>query len=120
MSRLVLCVLFLLIPMSVWGQTVVRNPRSVTFTCPDHAQDDNHEIDIVRASDGVVVQTITGGDPPADAEGMVTIALNVQPVAFGTYTVRVRAVAAGIKSDASDSSDVWERAPGKPTGLIVK
>jgi hypothetical protein len=94
-------------------QVPVTNPRAVIFTCPDHAQDTGHEIDIVNAQ-GVVIQTLTAGDPAADTAGDVEIPINVQPVTFGSYTVRVRATFGAIKSLSSDPSAVWERSPGKP------
>lgn len=91
----------------------VVNPRAVVFTCPDHAQDTGHEIDVVDAS-GTVIQTIQGGDPAEDAAGEVRVELNLQPVAFGSYTLRVRATAGTLKSPDSVPSDVWFRAPGQP------
>lgn len=95
----------------------VPNPTKVVFNCPDHAQDTNHEIDIVTAA-GVVVQTIQAGDPPADANGDVTVQLNVQPIKFGTYTVRVRVVADQFKSEDAPSPQ-WVRVPGKPTNVRI-
>lgn len=96
-------------------QAVPSNPRAVVFQCPDHAQDTAHELDIVDSA-GVVIQTIQGGDPPAAANGDVTIAINVQPIAFGVYTVRVRAVAGSLKSVDSDPA-TFARVPGKPTDV---
>jgi hypothetical protein len=98
----------------------VRNPSGVMFTCPDHALDDGHEEDIVDSVTGVVVQTIQGGDPAADAQGNVSIALNVQPVKFGTYTFVVRAKAGALMSPNSVPSDVWQRSPGQPGQPIPK
>jgi hypothetical protein len=98
----------------------VRNPSGVMFTCPDHALDDGHEVDIVDSVTGVVVQTIQGGDPAADAQGNVSIALNVQPVKFGTYTFVVRAKAGALMSPNSVPSDVWQRSPGQPGQPIPK
>ena len=106
----------LLLSVSTTAQTVIKNPRAVTFTCPDHGRDDGHEVDIINSA-GVVIQTLQGGDPPADASGVVTVVLNVQPIAFGSYTIVVRAVAGTAKSTNSVPSDVWERAvmqTGKP------
>ena len=55
-----------LVAPPVFAQTpAVKNPSALTFACPDHAQDTGHEIDIVRAADGVIIQTIQGGDPPS-------------------------------------------------------
>jgi len=97
----------------------VKNPRNVEFTCPDHAIDTEHELDIVRTSDGVVVQTILLGDPAA-ADGVVRTTINVQPVAFGEYVARVRVVAGTVKSDSSPDSNRFERAPGQPGSVIVR
>ena len=118
-----LCVLGLLAIVASWqlghAQTVIKNPSGLAFQCPDHALDDAHEIAIVRESDGVTIQTIAAGDPPL-VEGEVVAAINVQPVAFGQYRFRVRAIAGGVASDWSELSDVWERAPGRPSGLVVR
>lgn len=100
---------------TVLQATVVQNPTLVTFLCPDHAQDTGHEIDIVSTVDNKVVQTINGGDPAADSQGMVSIKLNVQPITFGTYITRVRAIFGSVKSVNSPDSDVWERSPGPPS-----
>lgn len=102
------------------AQLPVKNPSVLAFQCPDHDRDDSHEIDIVRVADGSVIQTLAGGDPAADAAGEVTIAVNVQPVAFGQYRFVVRAAAGSVKSDDSAPSAIWERTPGKPTGLMVR
>lgn len=98
---------------------VVKNPTTIAFQCADHARDDQHEVDIVTSA-GVVVQTLLVGDPPADANGDVVVTVNVQPVAFGSYTFVARAVAATLKSANSTPSDVWERAPGAPSKPIAK
>lgn len=100
------------------ADATVKNPRGVGFTCADHAADDAHEVQIVRASDGAVIQTIAGGDPAAVA-GEVVIPINVQPVAFGLYRFRVRALAGGLASDWAESQ-VWERVPGAPTNVIAR
>lgn len=100
-------------------QTIIKNPSGVSFTSPDHDMVDNYEIDIVRVSDGVVIQTIQGGHPAADASGTVTVTFNIQPIAFGEYRVVVRAVAGTQKSDNSDPSEVWSRAPGRPTNVRI-
>lgn len=113
----VLVLVGLSVPM--FSQTVPKNPTGLAWTCPDHALDDAHEIAIVRESDGVTIQTLAAGDPPLTGTEVVA-ALNVQPVAFGQYRFRVRALAAGVSSDWSELSEIWERAPGKPTGLVVR
>mgnify|MGYP001582814753 CR=1 FL=1 len=96
----------------------VKNPIAVEFDCPDHAGDTGHEVDIINAI-GVVVQTLTVGDPPA-VNGRVTVNLNVQPISFGAYTIKIRAVALEVKSVDSVPSDVWERVPGQPSRPVVR
>ena len=98
----------------------VKNPRGVTITCPDHDRDDQHEVDIVRVSDGQVVQTILAGDPAPNSTGDVDLLINVQPIAFGQYRFVVRAVAGSLKSENSQPSEIWERAPGAPSIKKVK
>jgi hypothetical protein len=104
------------------AQAQIRNPRAVQFACPDHDQDTGHELDILDST-GKVIQTLELGDPAASGTGtlpdgtpapLVTATINVQPVAFGTYTAVVRAVFGTAKSDPSQPSDPWVRAPGRP------
>jgi len=115
----------LLLATALFAQTppppapVVKNPTLVTFTCADHDRDTQHELDIINV-DGAVVQTLLIGDPPADADGVVHATINVQPVAFGSYTVKVRAVAGDLKSDDSVASAVWQRVPGAPSKPSVR
>ena len=112
--------LMLILPIAVSAQGVIKNPSALAFICPDHALDDGHEVDIVRESDGVVVATLLGGDPPLNAAGEVAIAVNVQPIAFGQYRFVARAVAGTVKSDSSLPSMLWERAPGRPTNVVPR
>lgn len=97
------------------AQQPIRNPSAVAFLCPDHAQDTEHEIDIVRVSDAQVVATLLGGDPPLNAQNEVVVPINVQPIAFGQYQFVARAVAGTVKSANSVPSDIWERTPGAPS-----
>lgn len=114
-----LLIIAFLASIAVSARQNIRNPRAVSFQCPDHAQDDQHQVDIVSSS-GTVIQTILGGDPPADGSGVVTIPLNVQPIAFGTnYTVRVRAVAGSAVSDSGVSDNVFDRVPGAPSRVTI-
>jgi hypothetical protein len=104
--------------LALQAPALVSNPTLVVFTCPDHDQDTGHEIDIVEASTGRVVQTLQIGDPPADAAGDVAVTINVQPIKFGAFWFKVRATAdtAGgvVKSADSKESDLWSRVPGAP------
>lgn len=106
--------------LAALSQVVIKNPSAVAFICPDHLTDDQHEIDIVRVSDGTIVQTLLGGDPALNMDGEVVIPVNVQPVGFGLYRFIARAVAGGVRSDNSAPSPIWERAPGKPTGVEAR
>lgn len=103
--------------------TTYRNPSTIEFECPDHATDDGHEVDIVRVSDNVVVQTLNVGDPAAvgTANNMPTVrvTLNVQPVTFGTYRFVVRAIAGTSESENSAPSPNWERVPGRPGNVVI-
>ena len=98
----------------------VKNPSGLKFQCPDHAQDTGHEVDIVHATTGAVVQTLTFGDPALDANGDVVLAINVQPVSFGSYRFVARATAGASKGKDSAPSDVWERTPGAPSKPVVQ
>lgn len=105
--------------VAVGAEAQVKNPRAIAFTCPDHATDTGHEVDVIDAK-GVVIQTIQGGDPALNAAGEVEIPLNLQPVAFGAYMFRVRATAGAVKSPDSVASEVWERTPGQPGKPVPK
>jgi len=91
-----------------------KNPTVLVFACADHDRDDQHEVDIVRDSDGQVIQTLLVGDPPAASNGDVEVNVNVQPVAFGRYHFVARSVAGSLKSNNSTPSEVWERGPVAP------
>ena len=106
--------------ISLYAQVPVKNPSGLAFLCPDHATDSGHEVDIIRESDGVVIQTLSVGDPPLNAQGEVEVAINVQPVAFGQYRFAARATAGALESDTSVPSALWERVPGRPSGIVVK
>lgn len=97
----------------------VKNPTRIEFTCPDHARDDNHEVDIIDTT-GAITQTLLVGDPAADAAGKVSVVVNVQPVAFGSFRFQVRAIAGAIKGENSPVTDPWERTPGAPSKGLVK
>ena len=103
----------LLCAAPAWAQNV-KNPTRAIFKCSaDHDMHTGHEIDVINES-GAVLQTLTFGTAAPDANGDVTLAINVQPVSFGAYTAKVRATAGAWKSESSEPSNVWERVPGKP------
>lgn len=125
--NLKLCVVLLLssvaVPALAHAQTpAVKNPSGLEFTSADHAIVTSYELDIVRESDKVVVQTLTVANSPVIAlvAGKVVIPLNVQPVTFGSYRIVSRAVAGALKSVDSVPSDVFERVPGAPSKGVLK
>jgi hypothetical protein len=96
----------------------VKNPNAVEFTSADHATITGYEVDIL--SGATVISTLVLGKGTL-AGGIVTLPLNVQPIAFGTYTLRIRAVAsATLKSENSVPSDPWDRVPGPPSKPTIK
>ena len=112
--RTALVLLVALCAVPAFAQGIVKNPTALLFTCPDHATDTAHEVDIVDAKSGNVIQTLQVGDPPALANGDVQVTLNVQATTFGAYMFVVRAIGGGVSSVPSLPSAVWERAPGQP------
>lgn len=110
--RKILILALLLITVPALAQNV-KNPTLLTFTSIDWATVDRHEIEIIRTSDSVVVQTLVDSGPYTDENIMVGI--NVMPVAFGEYVIMVRACAGTLCSDESDQSNLWDRVPGRPS-----
>jgi hypothetical protein len=113
MKRLIFVLAALLVATAAAAQTV-KNPTKAIFTSPDAANVTGYELDIINEA-GAVVQTMTFPATPADPQGEVTLVINVQPVNFGKYTSVVRAIYQAVKSINSNTSDVWERAPGQPS-----
>ena len=99
----------------------VNNPTAVQFTAsPDHAQLTRYDLDIVSPSN-TVIQTLNLAKPTPDAQNTITVALNVQPVAFGNgYTVRVRAVAGTASSTDAVSLNKFNRTPLSVSGVTLK
>lgn len=113
--------LILLSVAPAWAQTPpVKNPTAVQFTSADHAAATGYEVDILVASSGSVLTTLTLGKGTVQTDGTILLNLNVQPIAFGSYRLRIRTVAGTFKSVDSVLSDVWERVPGAPTALVIK
>lgn len=101
----------------------VKNPSAVTFIAdPDHALLDGYELDIMKPDGVTVVQTLNLGKPTcAPTTNLCTVALSVQPVAFGTgYSVRVRSKAGTATSDYVISENKFNRAPGGPSKVVLK
>jgi hypothetical protein len=102
---------------NAWAQQpIVKNPDRVQYECLyDHQLHTGHELDIIRVSDNVVIQTLSLGTAPPDANGKITHAINVVPVAPTTYYVRMRSLTGAMRSSDSAPSNTWERVPGEPT-----
>ena len=99
----------------------VKNPVAITFTSADHANAavTGYTVEIVR-TDGSVLTTlqVAKSNTTVQTNGDIRVPLNVQPIAFGTYTIRAYTVAGTVLSVSSPASDPWERvagAPSKPT-----
>lgn len=118
LSSIIILILLLLITTLVWAQNV-KNPTLLTFTSPDWAKVTSHEIEIIRTSDSVVIQTLVDSGPYDNED--ISVSINVMPVAFGEYVIKARACSAapcdGLQSDSSNS---WDRVPGKPSKPVVQ
>lgn len=117
--------LVLAIPSLSAAQTTPQNITAVVFNpSADHDTIARYDIEIVKMTDGIVIQTINGGKPAPDANNDIIITLNVQPITFARYVVRVRSVAVvdgqEIRGPQSEPSEVWERAPGAPSKPRVR
>lgn len=110
------CLVCLLgVPTLSTAQAPVQNPTAVIFTpSPDHDLINTYLVEI-RNSLGAVIQTIDVGKPTPDAQNECRATLNVQPIAFGSYTITMRSVAGGITGPQSTPTEVWTRAPGPPS-----
>lgn len=116
MKKFLLAVIMASVAMVALAQVPpVKNPSKLSFTSIDHAQATGYEVDILNGATGVLVQTLNTGKGTQDAAGVVTIQINVQPIIFGQYTFKVRAVAGAVKGDDSAASDLWERSPTSPS-----
>jgi len=115
MKTLLLATLFLLAAFVAPALAQnVKNPTLITFTSSDWDRVDRHELDIIRTSDNTIVQTLTDNGPYTSQD--ISVSINVQPVAFGEYTFVARACAPTVGcSINSEQSNLWDRAPGKPS-----
>lgn len=125
MKKIVLTLAFLALPLVAAAQTpaVPKNPTTLMFTpSTDDAQVTAYEVDIVQTSDGAVIQTLSIPRESFQmlATGDLQTRVNVQPVKFGHYVVKVRAVATALKSEDSLPSNEWERVPGAPSRPTVQ
>lgn len=97
----------------------VKNPAAVKFSSVDHGAATGYEVDIVTST-GTVLTTLTLGKGAVQTDGDILLSLNVQPIAFGTYRLKLRTVAGTFKSADSPLSDPWERVPGAPSKGVVQ
>jgi hypothetical protein len=128
MRLLILAVCVLVVPSLAQAQTdPPKNPTKIEFACPDHDQDHDHELKVLRIEGGnkVIITTLLLGDPAASPDGIVRTSINVQPIAFGEYIARVNAVvkpATGspLKSEDSPESNQFSRVPGSPSRVVIQ
>lgn len=125
MTRRTMCVAtvagVLLFPLAALAQNV-KNPSAIAFSSADHAKVTTYEVDIISSA-GTVVQSVQAGKGTQDAAGVVTVPFAVQSLAFGTYTIKVRAVVTQgtttLKSVDSASSPAWDRVPSQPVMVTI-
>lgn len=125
-TGMILTAFLLLIGGTPLSAQTVRNPTQVEFTSADHANAavTGYELDIVRKSDNVVIQTLDLGKPASvgtgtDGHPLVRTTINVQPINFGLYYSLARTVAGVVESSNSLPSNDWERVPGAPSRPIM-
>lgn len=112
----------------------VQNPRAVEFDTADHDAFTGYKVDIVALPSTTVIQTIAIDKASAQSCAVVTCesasaeglpryraALNLQPIAFGSYYGVIRGVMPdGTETPNSDASGSFVRAPGRPSALTFK
>jgi len=122
MKRIVLILAVLvLVSAPVVAQTL-PNPTGAEWTCSaDHAAVTSYDIGWFLAGATSPVSTVDLGKPTGPT--LCTAVINVQPLAFAEYTAKVRAKITGtptLYSEWSDPSNLFQRVPGKPGGVVVK
>lgn len=100
----------------------VGNPVAVEFEFTDWMQAVGYEVDIADATTLAVRQTMKFSAIPAITNTItIHLAVNVQPVAMGTYVFIARGVMPNsLVTPSSEPSDAWQRLagpPGKPVAL---
>ena len=99
----------------------VQNPSGIAFTpSSDHANITAYEAEIRTSPGGAVIQTLNLGKPGPNTQGEIVVAMNAQPIAFGSYVIVVRSIAGTVRGPVSTPTDIWERAPGAPSKLRVQ
>lgn len=119
MKRLCLAVVFLMVASAAFAQAVT-NPTKAEFTASlDHASITLYEIAWFNGATQVGVP-VDLGKPTPDANQLCSVTINTQPLAFATYTAKVRAKAGTVYSEWSLPSNFFDRVPGAPGGPTVK
>lgn len=127
---LILFVTCLALATPAAAQTKIQNPTLIAFTpSPDHALISNYRAEILSSA-GAVMATIDLGKPAiclvasgaclGIPVGDIPAAIQVQPIAFGSYTIVVRAMAGTIAGVPSPPTEVFDRAPGAPSKGTLK
>ena len=120
MRKLFLVLFFIFAPSIVWGQAV-NNPGTVTFTASvDHATVDSYVLGWFATGATSPLMEVNLAKPVPDATQTCTHTIDSRPLAFGTYTVKIRAVAGAVTSEWSDPSNGAIRSPFPPTVPVVK
>jgi len=124
MKRLVILLGAFLLVANVAVSQTLPNPTGAEWTCSaDHSSISSYEIGWFLAGATAPVSTTDLGKPIPTAANLCTSAINVMPLAFAEYSAKVRCKVAGapvIYSEWSDPSNLFQRVPGKPGGVVVK
>jgi len=116
-----LCLVLACLALASWASAqTVTNPTKAEFTASvDHASITLYEIAWFNGATqvGTVVDI---GKPVPDANQVCLVTINTQPLAFATYTAKVRAKAGTVYSEWSAASNFFDRVPGPPGGPTVK
>ena len=120
-------VLILLLPTLASAQNL-PNPRLAEWTASiDHATITSYELGFFLAGATSPVSIVDAGKPGVDIvvgcsapTPCIQYIINVMPLAFNEYTAKVRAKAGILYSEWSDSSNPFQRVPGKPGKIIIK
>jgi hypothetical protein len=112
----------LLIALLVLVVASLASGQTVTFTASaDHATIDRYVLGWFAAGATAPQIEVDLGKPcTADLTVPCSKLLDAKPLAFGTYTVKVRAVAGAVTSIWSDPSNTWTRLPLPPGAPAVK
>lgn len=123
MKKVAFTLTLALLSITAFAQVpAIKNPSAIIFTSADHdnAAVTGYEIDILNGTTNALVQTLNIAKTATTKlpTGEIRVNVNVQPVAFGSYTFVARTIAGAIESVNSVESDLWERVPGAPSKPI--